>query len=308
MPEPDQPRISFAIPYYRGRDLLREAIASVRAQTIDDWELVVVDDAGPEPVDALVASFGDPRIRSVRHRGNLGLTGNWNSCLALTRAPLVTLLHQDDRLLPTYAARMLAAAQASPASAAYFPDVRVIDADGQPGGALADRVKRLIPRPRAGGDLRGDQELARLLTGNYIYCPSLCLRRDRLPDPAFDPRWGFVLDWALTCGLLLAGEGLYAVREELFEYRRHAGSQTAVLTESASRFTEEVAFLEEMRAAAAARGWRRAEAAARRRLLTRGHLVVSAASHLAGGKRAVARAEWTLLRDDLKGGRRGDRR
>ena len=42
------PSITFAIPYYRGVDYLRHAIASVQAQTRDDWECVVVDDAGPE--------------------------------------------------------------------------------------------------------------------------------------------------------------------------------------------------------------------------------------------------------------------
>lgn len=303
-----EPRLSFAIPYHRGRDLVREAIDSVRAQTVRDWELVIVDDAGPEPIDALVASYADPRIRHIRHRENLGLVGNWNACVELTRAPLVTLLHQDDRLLPEYAARVLAAAAASPGSAAYFTDVRVIGDDGRPGGALADTVKRWIPRPRHSGELRGDRELARLLAGNYLYCPTLCLRRERLPEPAFDPRWGFVPDWALTTGLLLRGEGLYALREVLFEYRRHGASQTAVLTETAQRFHEEVAFLEEMRAAAASAGWRRSEAAARRRIMTRVHLAVTAAGHAVGGDRALARGEWTLLRDDLRGGRHGDDR
>src|SRR5690606_6066717 len=61
------PAISFAIPYYRGRDYLREAVESVLAQTRPDWELLVVDDCGPEPADDLVASYGDSRIRYHRN-------------------------------------------------------------------------------------------------------------------------------------------------------------------------------------------------------------------------------------------------
>ena len=56
------PRITFAIPSYRGRDYLGEAIRSVLAQTASDWNLLVVDDCGPEPAEDVVVVFVDPRI------------------------------------------------------------------------------------------------------------------------------------------------------------------------------------------------------------------------------------------------------
>jgi hypothetical protein len=48
------PAITFAIPYYSGVDYLQRAIATVQAQIRDDWECVVVDDAGPESAAAAV--------------------------------------------------------------------------------------------------------------------------------------------------------------------------------------------------------------------------------------------------------------
>ena len=36
------PRLSFTIPYYSNPDYLMEAVASVRAQSIDDWDLTIV--------------------------------------------------------------------------------------------------------------------------------------------------------------------------------------------------------------------------------------------------------------------------
>ena len=67
------PRISFAIPYYDNPGYLAEAIESVRHQTIADWDLVVVDDAGPEPAGDVVAAIGDDRVRYVRNDERRGL-------------------------------------------------------------------------------------------------------------------------------------------------------------------------------------------------------------------------------------------
>ena len=67
------PRISFTIPYYDNRSFLAQAIASVRNQTMPDWDLTVVDDDGPEPAADLVEGLADPRIRYVRNATNLGL-------------------------------------------------------------------------------------------------------------------------------------------------------------------------------------------------------------------------------------------
>ena len=66
------PAISFAIPYHRGIHYLERALASVVAQTRDDWTCTVVDDAGPEPeaAAALVAGYADPRLRYVRNERN----------------------------------------------------------------------------------------------------------------------------------------------------------------------------------------------------------------------------------------------
>ncbi|UUZ60009.1 glycosyltransferase family 2 protein [Nocardioides sp. B-3] len=143
------PRITFAIPYYRGRDYLSEAIGSVLAQTVSDWQLLVVDDCGPEPADDVVAAFHDPRITYVRNERNLGLAGNWNECVRLTTTPPVTILHGDDRLLPDYAARVLAAAEAQPGVTVLFTDTVNIDGDGAPTRTPADIVKGLLPGARA---------------------------------------------------------------------------------------------------------------------------------------------------------------
>lgn len=296
----ESPRITFAIPYYRGREHLGEAIRSVLAQTASDWSLLVVDDCGPEPARDVVAGFDDPRISYVRNERNLGLAGNWNECVRLATTTWVTILHGDDRLLPEYAARVLAAAERQPGVTALFTDSVNIDGSGAPTRTLADVAKGLLPRRKGDHELSGDDDLAGLLAGNYIVCPTMCLRRDLVGDAPFDASLKFVPDWEFTTRVLMEGGRLFAVRTPLLEYRRHGGSETSLQTEDASRFVEEIAFLEQREAELRTLGWVASARSARRRTTVRGHLFVLAGLDLVRGRRAAARAKWRLLAADLR--------
>jgi glycosyltransferase involved in cell wall biosynthesis len=65
------PKVSIGIPAYKP-EFLEEAIASVLAQTFEDWELIVVDDCSPADIKGIVGKFTDPRIRYYRNEQNLG--------------------------------------------------------------------------------------------------------------------------------------------------------------------------------------------------------------------------------------------
>lgn len=294
------PAISFAIPYYDNPQYLIEAIDSVRRQTVADWELVVVDDAGPAPAREQVEAIGDPRITYTRNAANLGLARNWNECIRLSRAPLVTVLHSDDRLLPTYAERVLDAARVHPAAAAVFTDVNIIGTDGKPTVTIPDLAKRVVRRPPYDHDVVGDRGMAGLLVGNYILCPTLCMRAAIIgPDP-FDPQWRFVPDLDFTVRQLLAGRSLRAIREPLLEYRRHTGSQTSSLTSDSSRFAEELRFSRQMAGEAVARGWTRSARAGRLRLMVRVHLCLRIVLDLVGRRFGAAQQKWRILWGDLR--------
>jgi glycosyltransferase involved in cell wall biosynthesis len=294
------PRLSFAIPYYDDRRFLAEAVESVRAQTVTDWDLVVVDDAGPEPAEDLVAALADDRITYHRNPERLGLPGNWNECVARATAPLVTVLHGDDRLRPAYAERVLAAAQRHPGASAYFTGTSVIDAAGRPTRTYVDSLKSLLARGHRSGEVAGESGLAALLSGNFVYCPSLALRRELVGEDPFDPEWRFVADWDFTVRQLVAGRTLVGIDEPLLEYRRHAAQTTARMTLDAQRFTEELGFLARMEQVAAAQGLPRAARAARRRIPTRAHVALSAGLDLVRGRVRPARLKLGLLGRDLR--------
>jgi hypothetical protein len=104
-----RPRISVVLPTYNRSTRLRSTIDSVRAQTIDDWELVVVSDGSTDDTDHVVADHGrdDDRVHLVRieHSGRPGVARN--AGLARTTGEHVAYLDHDDRFAPEHLAVLL---------------------------------------------------------------------------------------------------------------------------------------------------------------------------------------------------------
>ena len=295
--------ITFAIPYLHNRDYLRQAVASVVDQTLPDWELIIVDDSSDEPA----GPFTDPRIRVERNSSRLGLVGNWNRCLTLGSAALVTLLHGDDRLHSAYAERVLAAAERWPDVVAIGTDVDLIDANGRPHRDLADRVKRHAHRPSGDHLISGDAGLSGLLRNNYLYSPTLCYRRTTIAaagESPFDPRWAMVPDLDWISRQLLSGASIGVVGQPLYQYRRHVNSTSNQLTRTTQRFREEIELYQDLALDGAAKGWQATSRAARQRRMIRAHLGVRCLESLVRADPRAAAATSRLLISDLVSGRR----
>lgn len=102
---PVAPRFSILTPVYNTpQAALDEMIGSVRAQTLGDWELVLVDDRSTEPhvrPTLQRARIEDPRIRVVCREENGGIVATSNDALEAARGEFVVLLDHDDMLAPT---------------------------------------------------------------------------------------------------------------------------------------------------------------------------------------------------------------
>ena len=93
---------SIIIPAYKGR-FLQETIESCLALSYTNFEIVVVDDASPENLHAIVNRFHDQRIRYYRNTENCGainVVDNWNKCLEYAHGDYVICMGDDDRLKP----------------------------------------------------------------------------------------------------------------------------------------------------------------------------------------------------------------
>jgi glycosyltransferase involved in cell wall biosynthesis len=99
---------------YNAAQFLHEAVASVLGQTYHDFELIVVDDSSNDNSLAIVQSFGDPRIRIIKHNINLGPAMSRNHALAEARGEFVAIMDSDDVCVPTRLKRQVGFLDANP--------------------------------------------------------------------------------------------------------------------------------------------------------------------------------------------------
>ena len=99
------PLVSVIIPTYNRADLVRQALASVKAQTYRDFEIVVVDDGGTDGTFEALAAGRELRV--LRHPGRRGVAAARNLGVAAARGEWLAFLDSDDLWLPDKLARQI---------------------------------------------------------------------------------------------------------------------------------------------------------------------------------------------------------
>jgi glycosyltransferase involved in cell wall biosynthesis len=99
-------RISVVIPAYQARKYLHETLESIGRQTLLPEEVLVVDDASPDPVDDIVAAFtsrpGYPAIRLIRHEVNRGQAAGRNTGIQASTGEWIAFIDSDDIWAPNH--------------------------------------------------------------------------------------------------------------------------------------------------------------------------------------------------------------
>lgn len=127
----DKPLISVAIPAYKDK-YLGAAIESVLNQTVQNIELIIVNDASPNPITEVVEQYSDPRIRYYINEQNIGgadPVANWNRCLSYAQGEFFALLCDDDLYDHTFLQMMLYMAKNRPECNVFKSGVKSIDAN-----------------------------------------------------------------------------------------------------------------------------------------------------------------------------------
>lgn len=113
------------MPSFDGAPFIRRSIASLFAQTLTDWELVVVDDGSSDGTEEIIAPLlVDRRCSLVRWPQNRGLGDALNSGLECCRAPFVAYLPSDDVVYPEHLALLLKALEEDKRAVLAFSGVR----------------------------------------------------------------------------------------------------------------------------------------------------------------------------------------
>lgn len=109
--------ISVVLPTYNRAPTLPRAIDSVLRQTLQDWELIIVDDGSTDETPQILAEIADARVRLYRHATNRGVTAAQNTGLDDIHGDWFTVLGSDDEITPDALAVMLECAELTGATA-----------------------------------------------------------------------------------------------------------------------------------------------------------------------------------------------
>ena len=229
-------KLTVAIPTCNGTAHLAETLRSILHQQCPPFDLLVSDDRSDDGTLELVRALAGDRARIVINAERLGLAGNWNQCMALSRTPWVSIFHQDDVMLPGHLASVnrgleLQEHETTPLGLLAGP-VKVIDEHSRPipesvvdpGGKIV--TEWMPPALEFVGFPPGD--FAEFLTQeNPLRCSAVVTNRAAHADVGgFDPSYRYVVDWEFWYRVSYKYTVSWKLHDATVLVRWHAASET----------------------------------------------------------------------------------
>ncbi len=174
-------------------------MASVLNQTYRNIEVVVSDNASTDGTAGIARSFDDPRVRILPNPAEqLSLPANWERGIAAVKGELVKIVCHDDLLFPDCLAVQTDLLLRYPTAVVAGGRRQIID--DQDDVLIKARGLGHLTKP-GGTQVVDGGALARACTragANLLGEPaSVLIRRSVLPEPLFDPRWLYAIDFGL---------------------------------------------------------------------------------------------------------------
>jgi glycosyltransferase involved in cell wall biosynthesis len=218
---------------YNEQSFLAEAVESVLAQSLRDFELIISDDGSTDATAEIARSLQQrepERIRLVVGERNQGKPFALNRALALRRGELVAWLDGDDVMLPGKLERQVSALSADPAAAGCTHDAEIFDSDSDRTIGSFSQLMNGAPLHSGGIELWFDPTY-RMLPSATMIRSSLC------PSGGFEQRLTYTNDWLFDIEVFRHGRCV-AIEDTLVRYRRHGDNFTTRADASGVSFEE----------------------------------------------------------------------
>ena len=203
------PKISVLMGIYNCAETLPDAIESILAQSVRDWELILCEDGSTDDTYAVAERYVKQhadQIILLKNEKNMGLNYTLNRCLATAKGELVARMDGDDLCSPDRFEKELAALEANPDMVLVSTEMTYFDETGTWGRSQA------IPLPQKGDFVYGTP-----------FCHAPCMARraalEAVGGYTDDEKFLRVEDYDLWVKLYAAGYQGMNLREPLYQMR-----------------------------------------------------------------------------------------
>lgn len=199
------PLVSVIMPAYNAERFICEAISSVISQTIQDWELIIVDDCSEDATLSIAQkkAAGEPRICVVQNSKNIGVAETRNRGIDHATGQYIAFLDSDDIWHPEKLERQLQKIEATGARICYC-SYEIVDELGK-----KTKADYIVPEKAGFSDI---------LKENYMQCSAMLIRADIVKQFYFNKNF-YHEDYILGLDMLRGGETAVGCRELLLSWR-----------------------------------------------------------------------------------------
>lgn len=205
------PLISIVMCAYNAEDVIAKTIRSVQAQTVRDWQLLVIDDGSKDKTAEIVKQFSqeDPRILLCINEQNVGVAKSRNRGLSLCRGKYIAFLDSDDMWHPEKLKIQQQTLENTGAALCYTA-YAIVDAEG-------NRVCRDFQVPE-------ETSFQELLGKNVIGCSTVMMTGELGAAYSFKEDF-FHEDYVLWLQILQDGHKAVGVKQIMVDYYFHRDSK-----------------------------------------------------------------------------------
>lgn len=214
------PLISIILPTYNGEKYIRATIESVLSQTVQNFELIILDDASEDATPEILREFSsNSRLRIFIFKKNVGQAKNWNRGIHNAKGRYIKFLGQDDLIQTNYLEEAVSILEQN-------STVSLVCSFEKPiGTGYPDRNLNVMPGK---GEISGVFVQKNLLeNGNWIGGPTAVMCRTDVFKHigGFDTNLKCSLDYGLWIRILSTGN-LYVLPHYLYGCRTHNEQET----------------------------------------------------------------------------------
>lgn len=214
------PIVSFIVLSYNNARFIRRTLDSIFAQTVDDFEIILIDDGSTDNSVDIIKTYDDARLRLFAHSENKGLTPRYNEAVSHARGAFLVNLDTDDYIHPEKSAKQLACFAADETLGVVGSFIELIDEHDQPHPQAA-LMEGMVNQAHDFNDP------AAWVVQNNLVRSSTMMRRE-LHERVGPNEVGMLRapDFDLWTRGLQAGFRFHVLPERLTSYRLHSGGLT----------------------------------------------------------------------------------